>query len=56
MREMGRRLPIIAITANARGEQQTQALDAGVDAVVTKPFQIGELLGVVKRLWMKDGG
>ena len=51
------RLPIIAITANARGEQQTQALDAGVDAVVTKPFQMGELLGVVERLWGRaDGG
>ncbi|KAI5361122.1 Putative PAS domain, signal transduction response regulator, receiver domain, CheY-like superfamily [Septoria linicola] len=48
---MGRHLPIVAITAGAGGEQQTQALDAGMDAVVTKPFQMSELLGVVRRLW-----
>lgn len=46
-----RRLAIVAITANARSEQQTEALNAGVDAVVTKPFQMGELLGVVDSEW-----
>lgn len=45
------RLAIVAITANARSEQQTEALNAGVDAVVTKPFQMGELLGVVDSEW-----
>ena len=46
-----RHVPIIAITANARGEQQTQALDAGMDSVVTKPFQMKELLAEMERVF-----
>ncbi|GIZ47723.1 hypothetical protein CKM354_001080800 [Cercospora kikuchii] len=53
--EIARHMPIVAITANARGEQQTQALDAGMDAVVTKPFQMGDLLSVVDKIWRKEG-
>ena len=37
-------VPVIAITANARSEQISKALDAGMDQVVTKPFRIPELL------------
>lgn len=37
-------VPLIAVTANARQEQQQYALDAGVDAVLTKPFQMSALL------------
>jgi len=39
-----RRLPVIAVTANARNEQIEAALEAGVNDVVTKPFRIPELL------------
>ncbi|TIA46415.1 hypothetical protein D6C79_05204 [Aureobasidium pullulans] len=39
-----RRLPVIAVTANARDEQIEAALEAGVNDVVTKPFRIPELL------------
>ncbi|KEQ60215.1 uncharacterized protein M437DRAFT_77640 [Aureobasidium melanogenum CBS 110374] len=39
-----RRVPVIAVTANARDEQMREALEAGMDAVVTKPFRIPELL------------
>jgi signal transduction histidine kinase/CheY-like chemotaxis protein len=39
-----RRIPVIAVTANARDEQIKEALDAGMDDVVTKPFRIPELL------------
>ena len=39
-----RRLPIIAITANVREEQMSQALDAGMESVVTKPFTVTDLL------------
>lgn len=42
--EISPSIPIIAVTANARGEQQDTAKEAGVNAVVTKPFQMQELL------------
>ncbi|KAL5375637.1 hypothetical protein PMIN06_010523 [Paraphaeosphaeria minitans] len=38
-----RRLPILAVSANARGEQVEQALAAGVDDSISKPFRIPEL-------------
>ena len=38
------RIPIIAITANARPEQVTAALEAGMDDVCTKPFRILEIM------------
>ncbi|KAF2499350.1 hypothetical protein BU16DRAFT_454376 [Lophium mytilinum] len=37
-------IPVIAITANARKEQIANALDHGMDDVVTKPFRIPELI------------
>ena len=39
-----RSLPIIAITANVREEQLQQAVAAGMDNVMTKPFTVSELL------------
>lgn len=42
--ELTRHIPIIAITANARKEQITAALEAGMDEVVTKPFRIADLV------------
>ncbi|QIW99560.1 hypothetical protein AMS68_005078 [Peltaster fructicola] len=37
------RLPIVAVTANARKAQQDMALANGFDAVITKPFQTDDL-------------
>ena len=37
-------VPVIAVTANARSEQISAALSAGMDSVVTKPFRIPELM------------
>jgi CheY-like chemotaxis protein len=42
-------LPVIAVTANARAEQQTSALEAGMDSVVTKPFRLLELVPELER-------
>lgn len=36
-------VPVIAVTANVRSEQVAQALDAGMDDVISKPFRIPEL-------------
>lgn len=43
-------LPVIAVTANARAEQQAEALEAGMDNVVTKPFRMLELLPVLENV------
>ncbi|KAJ4344823.1 uncharacterized protein N0V89_012567 [Didymosphaeria variabile] len=36
-------IPVIAVTANVRSEQVTEALEAGMDDVISKPFRIPEL-------------
>ena len=48
--EINTHIPVIAVTANARAEQQQAALEAGMDAVVTKPFRMGELLPELERV------
>lgn len=48
-------LPVIAVTANARAEQQSMALEAGMDSVVTKPFRLLELLPELKRVMNMNG-
>ena len=42
------RVPIIAITANARSEQISEARESGMDDVVSKPFRIAELIGKIE--------
>ncbi|KNG52233.1 putative histidine kinase HHK8p [Stemphylium lycopersici] len=48
------RLPILAVSANARMEQVEQALASGMDDAISKPFRIPELWpkirGLVKRV------
>ena len=43
-------LPIIAITSNARQEQQEMALDAGMTGVITKPVTVREVLKKIREL------
>jgi len=43
-------IPIVAVSANARAEQMKQALDAGVDGFITKPFRMPELTSVISKL------
>ncbi|KAF1991692.1 hypothetical protein K402DRAFT_131530 [Aulographum hederae CBS 113979] len=43
-----RHVPVIAVTANARLEQKEQALEAGMDDVVCKPFRVVELVKVME--------
>lgn len=42
-----RHVPVIAITANARPEQIATAMKAGMDAVVSKPFRVPELVSKI---------
>ncbi|KAF8857518.1 hypothetical protein BDZ45DRAFT_623738 [Acephala macrosclerotiorum] len=44
------RVPIIAVTANTRVEQMETALEAGMDDIVAKPFQIPELMQKMDQL------
>ena len=43
-------VPVIAVTANARSEQISSAIAAGMDEVVTKPFSIPELAPQMRKL------
>ncbi|MFM2006824.1 MAG: hypothetical protein RLZZ09_2479, partial [Pseudomonadota bacterium] len=47
--EGGRRLPIIALSAGAYREQREAALAAGMDDYLAKPFDVGQLLDLVRR-------
>jgi signal transduction histidine kinase/CheY-like chemotaxis protein len=44
------RVPIIAVTANVRNEQVEEAMEAGADRVVQKPFKAKELVGIMRDL------
>ncbi|KAF2398549.1 hypothetical protein EJ06DRAFT_480218 [Trichodelitschia bisporula] len=48
--KLAMRMPILAVSANARGEQLRQARDAGMDDTITKPFRIPELRRKVSAL------
>ncbi|KAK5710045.1 hypothetical protein LTR17_019207 [Elasticomyces elasticus] len=45
-----RHLPIIATTANVRQEQKDEALSAGVDSVLSKPFTVSEVLAKIRKV------
>lgn len=43
-------VPIIAVTANAMAHHRAEYLAVGMDAMVAKPIQLSELLGVMERV------
>ncbi|KAF2028661.1 putative histidine kinase HHK16p [Setomelanomma holmii] len=48
--ELKKHVPIIAVTANVRGEQIAAAKESGMDDVLSKPFKVTDLLDVVRRV------
>jgi CheY-like chemotaxis protein len=42
-------VPVIAVTANVRGEQVKIAMRAGMDDVISKPFRIPELSTCIQK-------
>ncbi|KAF2663463.1 hypothetical protein BT63DRAFT_484198 [Microthyrium microscopicum] len=48
--ELTAHVPVLAVSANARGEQVRQALDAGMDDSISKPFRIPDLLPKLESL------
>jgi two-component system sensor histidine kinase/response regulator len=53
LREMGVQTPIIAVTASALQEEQKEALDAGMNHCLTKPFKKKDLVPVLDQ-WLPD--
>ncbi|KAF2634409.1 hypothetical protein P280DRAFT_463610 [Massarina eburnea CBS 473.64] len=49
------RLPVIGVTANVRQQQICQAMDAGMDDVVSKPFRVAELMGRMRGIVSSAG-
>ena len=49
-----RDLPIIAVSAHVVGKQHEEILASGVSALVTKPIDMDELLGAIRRLLPTD--
>lgn len=52
----GGRIPIIAVTANARPEQVMEAKQAGCDDVLVKPYRIPELVEKMQMVVRRIGG
>ncbi|KAF1945949.1 putative histidine kinase HHK16p [Clathrospora elynae] len=48
--ELSSHVPVIAVTANIRGEQIATAKEAGMDDVIGKPFKIPDILAKSKAL------
>jgi CheY-like chemotaxis protein len=53
--EGGRRIPVIAMTANAMESDRQACLDAGMDDYVSKPFRSEQLHAALAR-WLPAGG
>ncbi len=51
----GRRVPIVAVTAGASAEERRRCLDAGMDAVITKPVREQDVLQAILELLPPPG-
>jgi CheY-like chemotaxis protein len=50
----GEHIPIIALTAHVLKSDQDRCLDAGMDDFLGKPFDQGQLSGILER-WLPQG-
>jgi len=55
LREAGRRIPVLMLTAKATTEDVVSGLDAGSDDYLTKPFAFSELTARVRALLRREG-
>lgn len=50
LRERGWRMPILFLTATEAGDEQGDALDAGEDVFVTKPFSLDDVIARIRAM------
>jgi DNA-binding response OmpR family regulator len=50
IRDLGRRMPVLMLTARDAVEDRIKGLDSGADDYLTKPFEFGELLARLRAL------
>ena len=48
--ELNRHVPIIAVSANARDAQVSEALECGMDNAIAKPFRVADLMPKIEAL------
>jgi two-component system, OmpR family, copper resistance phosphate regulon response regulator CusR len=56
VREAGRAMPVLMLTARDRTEDKIQGLDSGADDYLTKPFDFTELTARLRALLRRSGG
>jgi DNA-binding response OmpR family regulator len=56
LRDSGKELPILMLTARERTEDKIEGLDAGADDYLTKPFDFTELTARLRALLRRSGG
>ena len=56
LRDNGKTLPIIILTARERWQDKVEGLEAGADDYLTKPFQLEELLARLNALLRRSTG
>jgi two-component system OmpR family response regulator len=55
LRRLGRKLPVIIVTARDRVEDRIDGLDLGADDYLIKPFEIRELLARMRAVFRREG-
>jgi two-component system, OmpR family, response regulator len=55
LRELGRRLPIIIVTARDSVDDRIDGLDLGADDYLIKPFEVRELLARMRAVLRREG-
>lgn len=50
------RSPILGVSANVREAQTTSMLDAGMDAVISKPFKVDDLVKKIRSMMPQTDG
>jgi two-component system, OmpR family, copper resistance phosphate regulon response regulator CusR len=56
LREAGKAIPVLMLTARDRTESKIEGLDAGADDYLTKPFDFTELTARLRALLRRSGG
>ncbi|MGY4499438.1 DNA-binding response OmpR family regulator [Bradyrhizobium sp. GM24.11] len=56
LRTLGRRLPVIIVTARDGVDDRIDGLDLGADDYLVKPFEIRELLARMRAVLRREGG